>query len=154
MAQVKLKRLTIINGNPYHAGVYDENYLPESIKNDLTLVENLDEVSNTPNYQNTLRKQEINIGGEKPSAEQISFKGETPKVIEQDNKSNSIKINTATVDEIASLNGVTVVNAQKVVEEREKEKFSDYSDLDTRVSLKGSRKWESFSDRITFDEPS
>lgn len=156
MAQIKLKRLTIVNGNPYHAGVYEENYLPDSIKNDPSLVEDLDDSVSTPDYQNTLKKQSINIGGDKPNAEQISFKGETPKVINDDKKRiisdegvPSVVINTATVDQLVSLDGVTVSIAQKIVEEREKEKFSDYSDLDKRAGLKGNRKWESLSDRVT-----
>lgn len=150
MAKIKLKRLTIVNGNPYHAGVYEENYLPDSIKNDPSLVESQGDNVLQPDYQNTLKTQSINIGGDKPNAEQISFKGETPKVIQEEVENPpSIEINTATVDQIASLKGVSLSVAQKVVEEREKQKFSDYSDLDNRVALKGNQKWKSHSDRVT-----
>jgi DNA uptake protein ComE-like DNA-binding protein len=149
MAQIKLKRLTIVNGNPYHAGIYEENYLPDSIKKDPSLIEEIDQDISTPDYQNTLKTQSIDIGSAKPNSEKISFSGEPAKVMTEERvNKEKIDINTATVDQLASLDGVTVANAQKIVEEREKAKFTEIADLDKRVALKGSRKWESLSDRI------
>lgn len=69
---------------------------------------------------------------------------------EDNNDEPVFNVNTATTDELASLDGVTLPTARQVVEEREKKKFVDFEDMDKRVTLKGNRKWEGFSDRLSF----
>lgn len=149
MAQYKLKQLTIVNGNPYHAGVYEEEYLPDAIKNDPNLIEQPDQNVTLPDYQ-SLQTQSIEIGAATPNSEQISYSGQPAKVITEEKKSKTspVAINTATAEEIAALDGVSLANAQKIVEERAKSEFTDFADLDKRVALKGNRKWESFGDRL------
>lgn len=161
MAKVRLKRLAIEEGNSYHAGVYEANYLPPSILNDPDLIENLEGKITTPNFNNALKTEEITIGTDKPNSQEITFKGEPAKIIDsgsqeknpptQADEATPLNINKATVDDLAAIDGVTLVNAQKAIEERGKTKFKDFADLDKRVSLRGNRKWESMQDKITIE---
>lgn len=74
---------------------------------------------------------------------------EAPPPAKPNQTKSKLDINSATVDELGSLDSITVTTANKVVEERLKKPFADFEDLDKRVPLKGNRKWESFSDRLS-----
>lgn len=152
MAKVRLTKLTIIKGNPYHSGVYDDKYLPSEIIKTPGLVTQLDAASSiTPNHQNAIKKQAITIGTPKDNAQKSSYKtvkpveleleksGETPKVVETTN------VNTATVDQISNLDGITMATANLVIKAREEKPFADLKDLSDRVQLKGNKKWDKFS---------
>ena len=113
MAKVRLKRLAIEEGNSYHAGVYEANYLPPSILNDPDLIENLEGKITTPNFNNALKTEEITIGTDKPNSQEITFKGEPAKIIDsgsqeknpptQADEATPLNINKATVDDLAAI---------------------------------------------------
>jgi hypothetical protein len=56
-----------------------------------------------------------------------------------------LNINTASVEEISSLQGVGKATAKKITELREEAPFSSREDLNTRVPLPGSRDWKQYS---------
>lgn len=152
--QLRLKNLTKIGSNIYYAGVYDADYLPPAIRNDSNLVEEIDNSSiEISEFKNSLKTQKINIGSAQTNSEKTSFKTEPVVELPETNEESSkqeYNINQATVDELANLDGITVSTAQKIIEERNVKEFVDFADLDKRVSLKGNRKWENLSDRLSF----
>jgi DNA uptake protein ComE-like DNA-binding protein len=58
----------------------------------------------------------------------------------------SLKINSATLEEIAALKYIGKITANKVVAERAKERFTTEMELDKRVPLKGGRHWQDIFD--------
>lgn len=57
-------------------------------------------------------------------------------------KINAIKINSADIKEIESIKFVGKKTAEAVIKNREDKPFANYIDLDTRVPLRGNRKWQ------------
>ncbi|MDJ0594423.1 MAG: helix-hairpin-helix domain-containing protein [Pleurocapsa sp. MO_226.B13] len=151
MVQIKLKRFTAYKGNAYYAGVYRDIDLPEAIRNNPDLVIRSSEGVDlaTPNYHNSLKEQKVKVGGSTPNQKKDNYNPPKPVILEEEKE--KLNIATATVDQLAAIDGITMSTAQKVLEEREKGEFGDYADLDKRVPLKGNRKWENFSDRISLN---
>ena len=179
MGKVKLTKLTIVKGNTYHIGVYDQEYLPAEILKSPGLVTELDATNINPNHKNAIKKQVVNIGSPKDNSQKSSYQtvkpveikldGEnsgikkpeetssarqrrsgSPHVVREDTSSETVNINTATVDMLSSLDGITVATANKVIEVRQKTPFVDLQDLTKKVPLKGTKKWDKFS--LSFEE--
>lgn len=158
--KLKLKTLTQIGSDIYHEGTYDEAYLPFVIRNDPSLVSEVGKPEGeVTEFKSSLKTQKIEIGSAQ-SNEKTSFKTKPPVVIEDPKTKEEDKENTeppiydpnqATIEELESVDGITVNTAQKVIEERVKKKFVDFADLDKRVPLKGNRKWEIFGDRLSIN---
>lgn len=55
---------------------------------------------------------------------------------------NTVKINSASLEELTALKFVAEKTASLVIKEREKSHFTNYIDLNKRVPLRGRRKWE------------
>jgi len=155
MSKVRLKKFTRCNGNAYHIGTYDREYLPPQILNTPGLVAELDEKpSITPNYKENLKAETVTMGTSSPAQKNTTYT--TPENVDLDKeeaKSNTesvskLDINKSTVDELSGVDGVTVSTAKSIVDQREKNPFKDYADLDKRLPLRGKKKWESLSDRI------
>lgn len=69
----------------------------------------------------------------------------SPSVVAED--FSRLNINTATKDQFMGLPSIGDVISNKLIEERTRQPFSSFDDLNTRVPLKGI-KWESMSDLI------
>lgn len=159
MDRYKVHQLIKFNGNPIFAGIYDAVELPDRIKENKNLCTKLDEnAPKTANYQAGTVTQNVTVGTKSGITGVESFDPKPAVDIDQNTQPvetaksvTSINPNTASLDELADLDGITVTTAQKVIEERSKEKFVDLDDLDKRVPLKGSRKWSKFSDRLKFN---
>ena len=155
--KVRLTKLTTVRGNPYHAGVYEEGYLPEAILQTPGLVVEPEATAKSPEYQNALKKQSVSIGAANPSSQRSSFKAEKPVEIPEDKVAGSVEkppgvkinINQATADQISDLDGITVAIAGKVIEAREKAPFTGLEDLKQKVPLKGSKDWGKLA--LSFD---
>ena len=155
----KVHQLIRLHGNPIFAGVYDASELPDSIKQNAALCTKIDpQTPPTANYKSGITTQEITVGTKTPTQGKESFTPKKPididaqekeKAEQNKDKVSILNINTATVDQLSSIDGITVSTAQEVIAEREKTKFASFQDLDKRVSLKGNRKWSTYSDRIT-----
>lgn len=150
----KVHQLIKLGNNPIFAGTYDEAELPESIKNNPKLCTLIDGNSPpTANYAASITTQNITLGTKEPLQKQESFKPKPPVEIDPEKDKTTLvvfDVNEATIEELSSLDGITVQTAQEVVTQREKTKFVDLADLDKRVPLKGNRKWSNFSDRLKF----
>lgn len=80
--------------------------------------------------------------------EETSVNPSTPKTTL---KPEQIKINSASAEVIASLDGVGEKTAAKILEVREKQQFSSLEDLDKRVPLPLNRKWTVYASQISFE---
>lgn len=166
--KVRLKRIATYKGNPYYAGIYISIELPEAILKDPELVVAVDsnEELGKSDYNQSLTEKKIKFGASESNLTKQSHKNQPPKIIvdppeekspsakptestDKEEKTKVVDINTVAIDDLSILDGITASTAQKVAEERQKNLFVDFADLDKRVPLKGGRKWSSFSDRIT-----
>ncbi len=90
-------------------------------------------------------EQEVVKINEAESADPITFAKNEEVVLPK-----KLCINTATAEEIAVLDGVSLEKATKVVELRQEKQFGDCNDLDARVKLAFGRKWQTYNDKICF----
>lgn len=164
MSKIQLKRLAVIEGDLYHPGIYKPGELPPQIVSNPDLVDKVvtGKDKSVTEFDNSLKVQKINLGEEVSNINAPGYKGQETVILESEKenkvfgtekvaKDSKINLNTATLDEIAGINGVTMPTAQKIVEQRETDKFKDLSDLETRASLPGKKKWESLKNSIAFE---
>lgn len=68
-------------------------------------------------------------------------------------KINTLDINKLSEADLINLKYITKATATKVIDERTKQPFINYADLDKRVPLKGVRKWQDIG-AFTFENTS
>lgn len=147
---VTLKKHALVRGNFYHPREYNPGELPSELLVEEYVLQNPPEVPTFSPFAGAFEETNIKIGIETPTSEQTSY-GTT--VIVPPVTPERIQINNATIEAIAALDGISLPVAKKVVEERVKTPFANLDDLKTRVPLAKNLKWESFSDKLLFDQP-
>lgn len=148
--KVYLKRLYFENGNAYHPGWYEPNYLPSGCLVEGLVSQQGLSVAEKPNYQNAMVKQEVSLAADSQASQKATFEGEKPIVEIPKNK--KIKINQATVEQLSGLPNIGIATANKIVESRDKSAFTDLEDLKKRIELNRGN-WDELSERLIFTKP-
>ncbi|MFN6560042.1 MAG: hypothetical protein RMY28_009560 [Nostoc sp. ChiSLP01] len=144
---VTLKKHAIYSGNFYHPREYKPGELPLALLTEEYVTQGSPEIPTFSPFAGSFEETKVIIGAETPNNEQTTY-GTTTVVVP-----TRIQINDATIEAIAALDGISLSVAKKVVEERVKTFFTSLEDLKTRVPLAKNLKWESFSDKLLFDQP-
>jgi DNA uptake protein ComE-like DNA-binding protein len=87
----------------------------------------------------------IGLSGDKPSKDK-TLSAQNTKILE----SKEVNINTASKGELEALEGVGPATAATIVKIREDKPFTSVSDLNERVALPRSAKWDSLKSVISF----
>ncbi|MCC5616373.1 helix-hairpin-helix domain-containing protein [Nostoc sp. CHAB 5836] len=145
---VTLKKHSQVKGNLYHPREYKPGELPSELLTEEYVTQGSPEVPTFSPFAGSFEETKVIIGAETPNNELTSYQTSTVIV---PTPVTRIQINEATIEAIATLEGIGLIAAKKVVEERVKSPFTSLEDLKARVPLGKTLKWETFTDRLLFD---
>lgn len=128
----------------YHPREYAPGELPAELLSDEYVSQNPSALPTFDPFAGRSETTTLTIGTEAPQSESGAFKGSAFVIPER------MQINSASVDDIAKLDGITLSTAKKVVTERQNSPFADLESLKARVPLKGAE-WDSVANRLLFD---
>lgn len=144
---VTLKKHALFNGNFYHPREYLPGELPAVLlTQDYVSQGEVNAIPSFSPFTGAFEETTITIGPESPNNEISAYENPTVIVVHP-----RIQVNDATIEVIASLPGINLIVARKVVEERVKSPFISLEDLKARVTLSKTLKWEAFADKLLFD---
>lgn len=141
---VTLKKHAYVKQVLYHPREYQPGELPAELLSDEYVVQNPSAVPTFDPFADRFEQTTLTIGTESPQSESGAFKNSTFVVAEK------FQINSASVETIAGLDGVSLTVAKKVVAERAENQFTSLDDLKARVQSKG-LDWDKYADRLLFD---
>ncbi|ACC81158.1 helix-hairpin-helix domain-containing protein [Nostoc punctiforme] len=145
---VTLKKHAQYQGNFYHPREYKPGELPTALLTEEYVTQGSPDIPTFSPFAGSFEETIIKIGAETPNNEQVNY-GTSTVVVPTPER---IHINDATIEAIAALEGVSIVVAKKVAEERVKSPFTSLEDLKLRVPLGKNLKWETYSDKLLFDQ--
>ena len=144
MAKVFLKKDYISKGgNFYGAGYYEQESLPEVIRDNSDYVKITEVVvPKEPLVENGIRTITSDDGPRTREIKPIIGEPVKSDIVKEE---PFININKASEIELSSLKGIGRSTAKKVIELREVSPFVSFSDLEERVGLWGGRTWDSYN---------